>query len=275
MSVVAEGPPGAAEQRGPVAALAARHRGLIALSTRESHRVLKLWTQTVAAPILSSFLFILVFGLSLGSRIKQIDGVEYKVYIVPGLIAMAMIQATYANNSASVFQARFDRYLNDVLAAPMRPWEVNLALSIGGVVRALLIGAGLLACAMAVVDVPVRHPFELVLAVTVALVLFSSFGVIVGVYANSWDHTAFVTNIVILPLTFLGGVFYSVDRLPAPWHEVSHANPIFYLLNAVRYGFLGTSDVSFVLALGVTGTLAAVMVAWSSWLFRTGHRLKP
>jgi ABC-2 type transport system permease protein len=275
VSALAEGSPGAAEGRGPVAALVARHRGLIALSTRESHRVLKLWTQTVVAPILSSFLFILVFGLSLGSRIKQIDGVEYEVYIVPGLIAMAMIQATYANNSASVFQARFDRYLNDVLAAPMRPWEVNLALSIGGVVRALLIGAGLLACAMAVVDVPVRHPFELALAVTLALVLFSSFGVIVGVYANSWDHTAFVTNIVILPLTFLGGVFYSVDRLPAPWHEISHANPIFYLLNAVRYGFLGTSDVSFVLALGVTGALAAVMVAWSSWLFRTGHRLKP
>ena len=275
MSALAEGAPGAAEGRGPVAALVARHRGLVALSARESHRVLKLWTQTVVAPILSSFLFILVFGLSLGSRIKQIDGVAYEVYIVPGLIAMAMIQATYANNSASVFQARFDRYLNDVLAAPMRPWEVNLALSIGGVVRALLIGAGLLACAMAVVDVPVRHPFELALAVTLALVLFSSFGVIVGVYANSWDHTAFVTNIVILPLTFLGGVFYSVDRLPAPWHEISHANPIFYLLNAVRYGFLGTSDVSFVLALGVTGALAAVMVAWSSWLFRTGHRLKP
>jgi ABC-2 type transport system permease protein len=275
VSALAEGQPGAAEGRGPVAGLVARHRGLIALSTRESHRVLKLWTQTVVAPILSSFLFILVFGLSLGSRIKQIDGVAYEVYIVPGLIAMAMIQATYANNSASVFQARFDRYLNDVLAAPMRPWEINLALSIGGVVRALLIGAGLLACAMAVVDVPVRHPFELALAVTLALVLFSSFGVIVGVYANSWDHTAFVTNIVILPLTFLGGVFYSVDRLPAPWHEISHANPIFYLLNAVRYGFLGTSDVSFVLALGVTGALAAVMVAWSSWLFRTGHRLKP
>jgi ABC-2 type transport system permease protein len=275
VSALAEGPPGAAEGRGPVAALVARHRGLVALSARESHRVLKLWTQTVVAPILSSFLFILVFGLSLGTRIKQIDGVDYEVYIVPGLIAMAMIQATYANNSASVFQARFDRYLNDVLAAPMRPWEVNLALSIGGVVRALLIGAGLLACAMAVVDVPVRHPFELALAVTLALVLFSSFGVIVGVYANSWDHTAFVTNIVILPLTFLGGVFYSVDRLPAPWHEISHANPIFYLLNAVRYGFLGTSDVSFVLALGVTGALAAVMVAWSSWLFRTGHRLKP
>ena len=104
--------------------------------------MLKLWTQTVVAPVLSSFLFILVFGLSLGSRIKQIDGFDYEVFIVPGLIAMAMVQAAYANNSASVFQARFDRYINDVLAAPMRPWQVNLALSIGGVVRALLIGAG-------------------------------------------------------------------------------------------------------------------------------------
>jgi ABC-2 type transport system permease protein len=258
--------PAAEEQPRAVGALIARHRGLIALSKRESHRVLKLWTQTVIAPILSSLLFILVFGLSLGSRIKQVDGVDYEVFIVPGLIAMAMIQATYANNSASVFQARFDRYLNDVLAAPMRPWEVNLALSIGGVVRAR---------SLAVVDVPVRHPLELVLALGLALMLFSSFGVIVGVYANSWDHTAFVTNIVILPLTFLGGVFYSVDRLPAPWHEISHANPIFYLLNSVRYGFLDTSDVSVVLSLGVTGALAAVMVAWSSWLFRTGHRLKP
>jgi ABC-2 type transport system permease protein len=188
---------------------------------------------------------------------------------------MAMIQATYANNSASVFQARFDRYLNDVLAAPMRPWEVNLALSIGGVVRALLIGAGLLACSMAVVDVPVRHPLELVAAVALALVLFSSFGVIVGVYANSWDHTAFVTNIVLLPLSFLGGVFYSIDSLPSPWQELSHANPIFYLINAFRYGFLGHADVSVALCLLITGAFAALFVTWSAWLFATGRRLKP
>jgi ABC-2 type transport system permease protein len=249
--------------------------GLKWLSKRETLRVSKLWTQTILAPVISSILFILVFGLSLGGRIKHIEGVDYDVFIVPGLITMAMVQAAYSNNASSVFQARFDRYLNDVLAAPMRSWEINLALSIGGVVRALLIGAGLLACSLAVVDVPVRHPLELVAAVALALVLFSSFGVIVGIYANSWDHTAFVTNIVILPLTFLGGVFYSVDTLPSPWHEISHANPIFYLLNAVRYGFLGTSDVSVALSLAITGALAAAMVAWSSWLFRTGHRLKP
>src|ERR671912_2018766 len=143
------------------------HRGLVALSGREVARVLKLWTQTIAAPILSSALFILVFGLSLGERIREIDGFPYDQYIVPGLVAMSMAQAAYANNSASVFQARFDRYINDVLASPMRGWEVNLGLTLGGAVRALLIGAGLLAIALPLTGVPVRDP--LVLAVALLL----------------------------------------------------------------------------------------------------------
>jgi len=255
--------------------LLVKHRGLTALTGREILRVLKLWTQTVGAPVVSSFLFIVVFGLSLGGRIKEIDGVPYEVFIVPGLITMAMVQAAYANNSATVFQAKFDRYLNDILAAPMRPWEVNLALSLGGVVRALLIGGALLVASMLVVDVPIREPGVLLLALTLALVLFSSLGVIAGIYAESWDHTAFINNLVILPLTFLGGVFYSVSVLPSPWEELSHVNPIFFLIQAVRYGFLGTSDVSVWLALGVTGVLAGICVAWSTWLFATGRRIKP
>jgi ABC-2 type transport system permease protein len=249
--------------------------GLRALTGREILRVLKLWTQTVGAPVISSFLFILVFGLSLGDRIRSIGGFDYEVFIVPGLITMAMVQAAYANNSSSVFQAKFDRYLNDILAAPMRAWEVNLGLSLGGVVRALLIGVSLLLLSFIVVDVPVREPGFLVLAVALALVLFSALGVVAGIYAESWDHTAFVNNLVILPLTFLGGVFYSVDVLPSPWHELSHLNPIFFLVQAVRYGFLGTSDVSVWLALGVTAALAAVCVGWSTWLFATGKKIKP
>jgi ABC-2 type transport system permease protein len=126
-----------------------------------------------------------------------------------------------------------------------------------------------------VTGVPIHEPLVLLCAVVVALVLFGSLGVVVGIYAQTWDQAGFVNNLVILPLTFLGGVFYSVDRLPSPWREVSHANPIFYLVQEVRYGFLGTSDVSVLLAFGVTGGLAAVVVAWSAWLFRTGHRLKP
>src|SRR5215211_2029753 len=136
--------------------LIAAHRGLLALAGRETARVLKLWTQTIVAPVLSSALFIVVFGLSLGGRIREIGGGPYDVYIVPGLIAMSMAQAAYANNSASVFQARFDRYINDVLAAPMRGWQVNLALNVGGAVRAGLIGLGLLAVALALTGVPVR-----------------------------------------------------------------------------------------------------------------------
>jgi ABC-2 type transport system permease protein len=258
-----------------MASFLAARRGLLALSSREVERVLKLWSQTIVAPILSSALFIVVFGLSLGSRIREVDGIAYEVFIVPGLIAMSMAQAAYANNSASVFQARFDRYLNDVLAAPMRGWEVNLALNLGGAVRALLIGAGLFLIAVPVTGVGVAHPLVLLVAMLLLLVLFCSFGVVVGVYAESWDHTAFVTNLVILPLSFLGGVFYSIDSLPSPWQEISHANPIFFLVNAVRYGFLGTSDVSVGLSLAVTAALAAVTVAWGVWLFATGRRLKP
>jgi ABC-2 type transport system permease protein len=258
-----------------IAALADRRRGLASLTSREVERVFKLWSQTVAAPVVSSFLFILVFGLSLGGRIKRIDGVEYAEFIVPGLIAMAMVQAAYSNNSSSVFQARFDRYLHDILAAPMRSWEVNLGLTLGGVVRALAIGVSLLAVSLPITGAPIREPLVLLVAVAFALALFGSLGVVVGIYAETWDQAGFVNNLVILPLTFLGGVFYSVDRLPSPWQELSHLNPIFYLVQSVRYGFLGTSDVSVVLALGVTGALAAATIAWSAWLFRTGRRLKP
>ncbi len=255
--------------------LLASHRGLVALSGREVERVLKLWSQTIVAPILSSALFILVFGLSLGERIREVAGVPYEQFIVPGLIAMSMAQAAYMNNASSVFQARFDRYLNDVLAAPMRGWEVNLALNLGGMVRALLIGGGLAAIALPLTGVGVREPLVLVVALLLLLALFSSFGVVVGIYAESWDQSAFVTNLVILPLSFLGGVFYSIASLPSPWQEISHVNPLFYLIEAVRYGFLGTADVPVWLCLVVTAAMASVTVGWSAWLFATGRRLKP
>ncbi|MDP8966995.1 MAG: ABC transporter permease [Actinomycetota bacterium] len=255
-------------------ALADRHRGLLALAARETDRVLKLWSQTIVAPVLASFLFIVVFGLSLGGRIRSFGGVEYEVFIVPGLIAMAMAQAAYSNNASSVFQARSDRYINDVLSAPMRPWEVNLGLAFGGVVRALAIGVALLVLAIAATDVPVREPLVLALAVALLLVLFASLGVVIGVYAETWDQHGFVNNIVILPLSFLGGVFYSVELLPSPWEELSYVNPIFFLINAIRFGFLGTSDVPVEVALAVTAALALACVAWSGAIFRSGRRLK-
>ena len=248
--------------------------GLVWLCKRETLRVSKLWTQTVLAPVVSSLLFIVVFGLSLGGRIRQVSDVDYEVFIVPGLLSMAMVQAAYANNASSIFQARFDRYVHDVLSAPMKPWQMTLGFTIGGIVRALAIGALLLAAAAPLVGVPVERPFALLAAVLLGLVLFASLGLVVGIYAETWDHTTFIQNIVILPLVFVGGVFYSVEVLPSPWEELSHFNPLFYLVNAVRFGFLGHSDVSVWLSLGVTAALAIPAYAWAQHLFATGKRLK-
>jgi ABC-2 type transport system permease protein len=248
--------------------------GLAWLARRECLRVFKLWTQTVLAPVVSSILFILVFGLSLGARIRNFGPVEYEVFIVPGLITMAMVQAAYNNTSSSVFQGRQDRYINDLLSAPMHPWQVNLGYAVGGVVRSFAIGLGLIALAIPLTGIGVRHPLVLLAAILLGLVAFSALGTIVGVFAETFDNHTFVSNIVILPLVFLGGVFYSVSALPAPWEQLSHANPLFYLVNAIRYGFLGQADVSVALSLAVVAAIALPLYAWAQWLFSTGRKLK-
>jgi ABC-2 type transport system permease protein len=245
------------------------------LAARESLRVGRLWSQTVLAPVVSSLLFVIVFGLSLGGRIRHVSGFDYQVFILPGLVAMGMLTAAYANNSSSIFQARNDRYIDDILAAPMRAWQVDIGLTIGGILRALAIGIVTTSVGAPLLGVPIEHPLLLVVTSLAAILLFASLGLIVGIYAQTWDHNAFVQNLVIQPLTFVGGVFYSVDILPSPWYELSHANPLFYIVDAIRYGFLGTSDVAPAIAISVTAALAAAMFWWSVRLFRSGHKLKP
>jgi ABC-2 type transport system permease protein len=260
----------------PAAAVRANPwQGFLWLSRRECHRVLRLWTQTTLAPVVSSLLFIVVFGLSLGGRINQVQGFDYEQFIVPGLVAMAMAQAAYSNNASTIFQGRSDRFIDDVLAAPMHHWQVNAGYLIGGAFRALIIGVSLAALAIPITGAPVEHPAQLFVAVILLVAGFSALGTIVGIYAETFDHTSFINNIVILPLTFLGGVFYSIDRLGSPWEALSHANPLFYVVEAVRYGFLGTSDVSPWIAFGVVTAMCLALVAWAQWLFSTGRKLKP
>jgi len=249
-------------------------RGMRWLARRETLRVGKLWTQTVLAPVVASILFIVVFGLSLGGRIKHVEGFKYSIFIVPGLITMAMVQAAYNNNASTIYQARSDRYVNDVLSAPMRPWQMNIGYNIGGVLRALAIGIALLVLSIPLTGVPVERPFALVAAVSLGVVGFAALGTVVGIYAEQWDHTTFISNIVIVPLAFVGGVFYSVSLLGSPWEELSHFNPVFYLVNAVRFGFLGTSDANIWLCLGVVAAFAVPAYVWSQYLFSSGKRLK-
>ncbi len=187
---------------------------------------------------------------------------------------MAMVQAAYNNNASTIYQARSDRFINDVLSSPMRPWQMTLGYSVGGILRAFAIGVALLLLAIPLTGVPVERPFALIAAVAFGLVLFAALGTVVGIYAEQWDHTTFISNIVILPLAFVGGVFYSVDMLGSPWEELSHFNPLFYLVNAIRFGFLGSSDVSVWLSLGVTAAFAIPVYLWAQYLFTSGRKLK-
>jgi ABC-2 type transport system permease protein len=275
VSAAVNAPAMAAEDVSPARLRRLSYLSLFWLAARECLRVGRLWSQTVVAPVVSSLLFVIVFGLSLGDRIRQVSGFDYEVFILPGLVAMAMFMAAYMNNSSSIFQARSDRYIDDILAAPMLPWQIDVGLTVGGVFRALLIGGALTSIAAPLLGVPIARPLALVAAALFAILLFASLGVIVGIHAQTWDHHSFVSNLVIQPLAFVGGVFYSVEILPSPWQELTHANPLFYLVDAVRYGFLGTSDVPIGLSLGITAVLAAAMFSWSAWLFRSGHKLKP
>jgi ABC-2 type transport system permease protein len=259
----------------PDAPFVEERRGLLWLCEREIVRFLKLWMQTLTAPVVSSALFIVVFGLALGDSIKPVDGVSYKQFIVPGLIVQAVLTAAFSNNASTVIQARMDRFINDVLSSPLRWWEVNIGLAIGGVVRGLATGLLLFILAVAMTGIGVAEPLVLIVATVLVLIAFAQLGVITGIYANSWDAMAFMSSLVILPLSFLGGTFYSVDRLPAGWEVVSHLNPMFYLVQAYRIGFLGEGDVPTWLALLVLAALAGALSAWAAWVFRTGHKLKP
>ena len=247
---------------------------LVWLCKRETLRVSKLWTQTVLAPVVSSMLFILVFGLSLGGRIKQVGEVDYDVFIVPGLITMAMAQAAYANNASTIFQARFDRYVNDVLSAPMKAWQMTLGYTVGGLVRALAIGISLLR-ARARPGGRAGHPSLRARrgdgaradAVRLAGAGGRDLRGGLGPHDLHPEHRD--------PAAHLRRRRLLLRRRAAlPWEELSHFNPIFYLVNAVRYGFLGESDVSIWLSLGVIAALAIPVYAWSQWLFSSGRRLK-
>lgn len=249
--------------------------GLRWLCRRECHRVLKVWKQTLLAPVVSALLFMVVFGVALGDRISGVGDTDYSVFIVPGLIAMAMAQAAYANNSSSLFQARSDRFIDDVLAAPMYAWQVTLGYLSGAVFRALTIGVVLTFVAVPLTGVPVENPVHLLAAVSLLVIGFGSLGTVVGIYAQSWDNQSFINNLVILPLIFLGGVFYSIERLGSPWQQISHVNPLFYVVDATRYGYLGEADVVPAVSFAVLVLIAGSLAGWSYYLFASGHRLKP
>jgi ABC-2 type transport system permease protein len=244
------------------------------LLEREVVRYLKIWHFTIAGHIVSALLFVLVFGLALGERIDSVQGVPYDRFIVAGLLGQAVLNVGYINGTTSLFEARRDRYLHDVLASPLRWWEVNLALVLGGIIRGVLTGVGILAIAMPLTGETVQRPLVLALGAGATLTVAGQVGVLAGAYARTLDHVYSLETLVVLPLGFLGGIFYSVSQLPPLWHALSEVNPVFYIVQTLRIGFLGSGDIPAGVALGVLWAFAAALSAWSLLVFRSGRRLK-
>lgn len=248
----------------------ARWRGVGALAEREVLRVLRLWTQTIAPPVVAAVLFIVVFGVALGGAIRVVDGVPYDRFIVPGLVLMGVATSAFGNNSTSIYQARADGFIEDPASSPMSPSQLLLGYMAGGVVRGLLIGGLTLGAARIFVPFPVEHPLVLALALVGTALTFTALGTVVGLHSTGWEQQNVAANLVIQPLVFLGGVFYSIGRLEEPWRGFTHADPIFYMVATARHGMLGRAEVDAALSLGVTLGLAALMVLWAWTTFIRG-----
>jgi ABC-2 type transport system permease protein len=241
---------------------------------REVNRFMKIKKQTLGAPLLETFLYITVFGAALGSRIKQLHGIEYVVFVIPGLIMMAFSINAFANNSSSILQQKFQGAIQDQLSSPASPLELLLAFSLGGFVRGLLVALLTFLAASLLVDLPVDHVLVLVPSLALVGFFFSQLGVLTGVRAEQFDDVAFVQTFVLTPLIFLGGVFYSAELLPQPFETITLFNPVFYMINLVRYGFVGFTEVSIALSLLALTAATAALFFVNLRLFSRGYRLR-
>jgi ABC-2 type transport system permease protein len=244
------------------------------LLEREIVRYLKIWYYSLLGPISAALLLLLVFGLALDHRVTIGHGVPYDRFVMPGLMGQAVLTACYFNGCTSLFEARRDRYMNDVLASPLRWWEINAAVVLAGISRGLLTAAGVAAVAVPVTGASVHDPVVLVLGLVGALIVAAQFGVIAGIHVRTMDHVALIQNLLVQPVTFLGGSFYAVSALPHAWRVVTELNPMFYVVQALRIGFLGSGDVKAWVALAVLWAIALVLTAFSLSLFHSGRRLK-
>ena len=248
--------------------------GFWVIVNREVKRFLFLYKQTLLPSIISSGLYIVVFGESLGSRIGDIKGASYIHYIIPGLVMMSVINPAYQNSSSSIMQAKFLRFIEDILITPLSGLEISLSYIIGGAVRGILNGVLVIILGWLIAGFqPENYLLTFLYLITVAWA-FAGAGVIVGIFAKTWDSIMVFTTFIFTPLIFLGGVFYSIDMLPEFWRNLSMVNPLYWMINGLRYATLGIADTSHQLSLGISVLFALVFSSIASILFSKGYRIK-
>ena len=230
--------------------------------------------QSIAAPVISTSLYFVVFGAAIGSRMAQIDGVSYGAFIVPGLIMLSLLTESVANASFGIFMPKYSGTLYEVLSAPISYVEIVTGYVGAAATKSVLLGLIILATARLFVPFHIEHPFWMAGFLVLTAVTFSLFGFVIGVWATGWEKLQIIPLMIITPLTFLGGSFYSIGMLPPFWQKVTLVNPIVYLINGFRWSFYGIADVSVGLSLAMTFLFMAICLGAIAWIFKTGYRLK-
>ena len=248
--------------------------GIKAIWVFEMTRFLRQIVQSIVSPVLSTSLYFVVFGAAIGSRIQEVDGISYGAFIVPGLIMLTVLQQSIQNAGFGIYFPKFIGTIYEVLSAPLSAFEIVLGYVGAAASKSLMIGLIILGTSFFFVDITILHPFWMVAFLVLTAVSFALFGFILGIWANSFEQLNLVPLLVVTPLVFLGGSFYSISMLPEFWQKVSLFNPVLYLVSGFRWSFYGMSDVPVAVSLiAICGfTFAALGVIW--WIFRTGYRLK-
>jgi ABC-2 type transport system permease protein len=251
-----------------------KYMGFWTVLRREIYRFWSIKRQTILGPLLETYLYITIFGAALGTRIQSIEGVSYTVFIIPGLLLMSMAMNAFSNNSSSLLQQKFQRSIDDQLSSPVSNGALMTAFTLGGWLRGAIISTTTFVTASLLIDIPIAHPALLISSMAICGLFFGSIGVLVGLRSETFDNLSFYQTFIIQPLIFLGGIFYSVNLLNEPFRTLTQFNPIFYMINTVRYGIIGHSDTNPYIALGVISAATVVLLGVNYRLFQKGYRLR-
>ena len=249
-------------------------RAVWAIYKMEMARAFRTVLQSIVSPVISTSLYFVVFGSAIGSRITEIDGVSYGAFIVPGLIMLSLLTQSISNASFAIYFPKFVGSIYELLSAPVSYLEIIIAYVGGAATKSIILGLIILATAGLFVPLTIEHPVWMLAFLVLTAVTFSLFGFIIGIWAKSFEQLQLVPLLIITPLTFLGGSFYSIDMLPGVWRTVTLFNPVLYLVSGFRWSFYGRSDVSIGISLGITVVFLLVCIAIVAWIFRTGYRLR-
>jgi ABC-2 type transport system permease protein len=240
----------------------------------EMSRTFRTLLQSIVSPVISTALYFVVFGTAIGSRIDTIEGISYGAFIVPGLIMMTLLTQSISNASFAIYFPKFTGMIYEVLSAPVSSFEAVLSYVGAAATKSVMIGLIILVTANFFVPLRIEHPFWMVLFLVLTALTFCLFGFIIGIWADSFERLQMIPLLIVTPLAFLGGSFYSISMLPPVWQTISLFNPVVYLISGFRWSFFGTSDVGVGISLGMTVMFLAICMAIVAWIFRTGYRLK-